>query len=116
METNIKVLVQKALDVLLPIPEDQFVTGTYTDKQEHCCSAGYINKSWNGYPSSIEMESALLAREMIKMFPNSLYNHQELNQPIGGIVWANDYQSELFPQDTPKQRVVALLTQALEKL
>lgn len=105
---NIKEIAQRALDVLEPIPEDQFITGQY-NVSDRCCSLGYLNKAWNKEACWTENDSAAINVYISMKYPNT----DELGKQ--GMVYINDEITDEFPQPTPKQRVVALLKDIISK-
>jgi hypothetical protein len=103
-------LIQQALKILEPIPEELFITEEYSqDDKTHCCSLGHINKAISGNPTDSEIEIPL--REEIASFIRKKY------MPSGyvDIVQVNDGYDGIYKEDGPKARVMHLLKDMLNE-
>jgi len=91
---------QQAKDILLPIPEEDFIMGDYTD-DEKCCARGYLDKHFTGDPCGYSKEVSDLNIDIRMTLETSIENVND-NKPN------NPYE-----EATPKQRVMHLLNDAI---
>lgn len=80
------------------IPEELWCAGSFSDNQGRCCAYGHL-RARKGEPSFMAIQGLLdLCIGVTKH--------------IGTVVTANDKQTVRYPQETPKQRVLAWLRDA----
>ncbi len=101
-----KSLVQQAFDILEPIPEEEFITVRYSNKIDKCCAMGHINRVVNGgsYINASNSSIEIPLREKIIEYCRKFHDIE-----TGDITTVNDEKIDIFQQETPKQRVMALL-------
>lgn len=98
-------IAQEAKRLLEPIPEEEWLTGTYYEDNK-CCAIGHIRDKSDrpiGKWEDIERDGSrfwfeLRLRTLAKEFLGELH-----------ITEVNDHRQARYPQTTPKQRVMALL-------
>lgn len=113
-----KSVVQLALEVLEPIPEDQFCTGEYWDRETNqCCSLGHFNRLTSSNPGNYLHSNGnwrgsreVELRSLVSKFLTEKGNFDDRGVTVS-ITTVNDRPliSE-YKQKTPKKRVVKLLT------
>ena len=106
IEIGLNYNITKAIElksILAPISEKDFITGKLLYENK-CCALGHINKKLTG-----EARSSLTSPRIIKEFIQKEYHCND------DIIDINDGHSELYLQNTPKERVMALLDDMISK-
>ena len=106
MEIGLNYDITKAIElksILAPIPEKDFITGMLLCNGKSC-ALGHINKKLTG-----EARSSLQTPRIVKEFIEKQYYCND------DIIDINDGHSELYLQNTPKERVMALLDDMISK-
>jgi hypothetical protein len=98
---------QKALDLLLPIPTEDFITTMFNDYSSKCCAIGHLVRLTTGDPTDYE-------RDLWDSVDSEAFNLRESStrfmQGVGGIARVNNINTvEPYTEDTSKARVVHLL-------
>lgn len=104
---------QKALSILEAIPSDKFITGLFASTLDPTkgCASGHLMGRLDGgnYPSWGRSEkSSEFDRELRKVTRDYLQGQTSL-VTYDTYVSVNNAPSSRYPQDNPKDRVIALL-------
>lgn len=101
---------QQMLDIILPIPEDKIVIGTFYDGDGKGCFIGQINNALYEGQSTEEKErfdsnwDGYGARQLTKRFLKEKHDIDENGAHVNNYPGVNGYN-----EDTPKARVVHML-------
>lgn len=107
---------QEALDLILPIPAENFIVGQFTNKVDKCCVVGHLTRLTSGQPENYSSENC---------------SDQSFNAPIRvasqafltekhGTSWSNiadvnnDPNINGYTEPVIKDRVVHLLKDMVE--
>lgn len=117
-----KLTAAKALELLQPIPEDEFLTTVYTDGVSKCCAIGHLVRLLSNDPNNYNAPNCYDApinnshkyvvfdfRAYSNKFLTSL-GHNALN--IASI--NNAIIDDLAPEPTIKERVINFLTKMVK--
>lgn len=113
METTVKKIInaQQILDIILPIPEEQFIIDWYGNSKGQSCFLGHIHRklSPNGPDDYRGDEHGYGARELTKKF---MVEKHELC--IDGAEINNSPDWNGYNEPTPKARVVHMLQDMIQ--
>ncbi|MFO0419316.1 MAG: hypothetical protein ACK53T_07910 [Planctomycetota bacterium] len=107
---GINITYEEALDILLQIPEDKFITGAYEQEKDNCCSIGHLSKILfnNSSPrANISNINNVFLHEQEIYIRQSAPGESLISQINDGR--AVDYFHWKYNQNTAKQRVLAYL-------
>lgn len=97
-----KQLVQEAIDFFKPIPSKLFIIKRFSgDIKNSHCAVGFL------YFKPNAIDSIAILKEISRFLDSK-------NQKYAGLSSINDGFSSLYKQNTPKKRVIALLTDMLK--
>jgi hypothetical protein len=103
-------LIEQAINILSPIKEDNFITGTF--KKGGCyCAISHLNMGFNNNTNCLVSNQGVKLNDLVNKFLSPKID-KEWGIIYPSIVSVNDnslFIKELYPQETPKQRVLALL-------
>ncbi len=94
--------IQKAIELLEAVPTEQFMTGSFTNCKDQCCGWGHLNRLGSEDPTMYDEGNC------INGFGDSVEFIVSGNSLIS-IARANDKITDEYPQETSKERVLALL-------
>lgn len=101
----------KVFELLSPIPEEDFITYSLTNGIDKCCARGHIIRLQSVNPNDYSIDNIINTNEHLdkEIWKKSIefLNSKRPNEPIAAI---NNNPSDCYPQEKPKQRVMALLT------
>ena len=109
MQQNTQTLAQRALDLLSPIPADQWTTKTYgfgPERPQKHCALGHLNLLAGSKLASISNEN--LSEFELSDLTNRFLKSKGLT---GDIVSVNDTTDVPgYTEDNPKDRIIHLLS------
>jgi hypothetical protein len=103
-------LLSEAIDILSPIPDDRWITKEYTDKHSKCDVDGHYMRHKNGKPDAYNVSNCVPRTPIIQLNRAIRFAGFKIT-----VAKAND-DPTVLPYETPKERVLALLTEAFRKL
>ena len=91
--------------MLEPIPKEEWITEDYTNKIDCCCALGHISRLLSDNPNdySITNCSNILFGGLTRRFGIVQFGYPTILPRV------NDGKDSRYPQNTPKDRVMALL-------
>lgn len=103
-----------ALELLEPIPEEQFITGDYWDGKNGCCTVGHLRRLLS--PDKSDYNYAHHSNAIVSNFSNKVAAFiRETTTYFGGVVTVNDRTLiSKWNDPTSKQRVVHLFKDMAE--
>lgn len=107
---------QKALRLLSPIPADQWCTDKYSDGVNSCCARGHLNRLTSPFdPNNYSRDSCgvgwgntPILTTAVREFFEKQYNIKEFFELLAAVNDDNDIA--IYTEETPKDRVIHLLT------
>lgn len=109
-----KTIAQEALEILEPIPHDQWTTDMYhNEDQTQCCAIGHFNRAKSGKPDYSEAE-ALLREKSYKFLTASGIIIPTKYATIDIVSVNDDDFIKGYNEDNPKDRVIHLLKDMVE--
>ena len=108
---------QKVFELLSPIPEEDFIIHYMTNWIDKCCARGHIlritSRNPNNYsPTNLSDGDFNLDQDILEK-SSAFLRAKKRSSPFT-IAHINNKVTPLYPQETPKQRVIALLTDMIE--
>lgn len=111
---------QQALDLLSPIPSEAFCVKEFGNPDtQQCCSIGHLQRlasinpqNYSPYHCSDDMDHSIRRATRDYFYSLDLTGHIYGN--LNSFAGVNNAPSELYPQDKPKERIVALLTDMIK--
>lgn len=115
-QTAIKVI-EKAIEVLGPIPANEWITGHFTNHHGVCCVIGHFTRLTSDAPTNYSIENCRDigiddTRDLRKAYH---YLHSSSIYSGFDIADINNGDNSEYQQDTPKERVMQALQDILEK-
>lgn len=107
-EFKTETVAEEALRILEPIPEDEWCTGMRINDYGQCCSLGHYSMKQYGHPAENQGEDGPLTRRLI------IASNKFLGCLIHTIATVNNMPFLAYRQPTPKQRVMALLSDMIK--
>lgn len=101
----------KALELLSPIPQDKFISHIYTNCMNKCCTVGHLNRLTSNKPDNYGINAINTSKAMMEFRDKTLKYLKEQkgftnNSDIADI---SNMATDAYPQDTQKDRAIALL-------
>lgn len=97
---------QQALDLLSPIPEDDFIKFKFTDNLSKCCTLGHLSRICSDNPENYSMENCeKLDMDFISKISDFVY---KCELDVKGIVDVNDFSYK--GKTTSKSRAIQFFT------
>jgi hypothetical protein len=118
MENDIDVL-RRARKLFEPIPEEQWITGQFTNCSDSCCAVGHWVRLNSPNPNLYDYNNC---HDYIEFGGNrrllrEVSRHVAIEMRVAGdIAGINNDQIWGYQQPTPKQRVMAFLDDAIKFL
>lgn len=98
------------IELLTPIPEEDFVMEVYTNNVDKCCAVGHLVRLTSEDPTDYSTRNCVPFGEgEHRIGVNTLRKRvfSEIEDTIGSV---NNGETSTYQQETPKQRVLAMLT------
>lgn len=99
----------EAIELLTTIPEEDFIMEFYTNNVDKCCAVGHLVRLTSKDPTDYSTENCVPSGEgEHRIGINILRRHvfEEIKSSIGAV---NNRETSMYTQETPKQRVLAML-------
>jgi hypothetical protein len=100
----------KALELLKDIPEEDFITKTFTDGQGKCCAIGHLQRLTSQDPTDYSFRNC---NEVIRVNPIRKISEEyitKVHSTFADIASVNNEDTvNGYNEDTPKKRVLHLL-------
>ena len=106
----------KALEMLSPIPEDEFIRYRFSDFISKCCVVGHLNRLTSKDSQDYE-DHPMVTRENVRNFRENTrkYLFQYKNMSDGeDIADINNSETDAYDQETQKDRIITLLKDMIE--
>lgn len=103
-----------ALELLSPIPDDDFIMHRFTNYKDRCCAIGHLNRLLSDNPKDYTNSPTTTSEEMIVFREKTMdymINKHSSNSDIAGV--NNGYDLK-YNQSTPKERTITLLKDMIE--
>lgn len=110
---------KQALELLLPIPKENFITGKFTDEESCCCAVGHLVRLSSDDPSDYSRENCndtynltdvSHVRDKSEFFLKEKYKISNAD-----MATVNNYDGiNGYNEDNPKDRVIHLLNDMIE--
>lgn len=113
-------LAQEAYKLLNPIPADQWITGSFSDKVGKCCAMGHYSRLASNNPSDYSIYNCMGLNDPMGFYSDHLrekskdFLRNKGLDDLGDIANVNNDPSFHYPQKTPKERTLALLRDMVE--
>jgi hypothetical protein len=107
-------IAQEAKRLLIDIPEEEWIIGEVSDNESKCCGWGHIARIYSGNFENYHA-AYLKTFNKGKRFPAKVIDvvmHFLKGKGVDHFYWigdVNDGTCKLYPQSTPKKRVISLL-------
>lgn len=103
---------KQAIDLLSKVPEEEFITGIFTDGRNKCCAIGHLMRLTSADPDdytynncSDRLGHPISVREASEKFIHNVYNQEGFS--IADV--NNTFAVNGYTEETPKARVLHLL-------
>jgi hypothetical protein len=112
-------VLKKARELFGPIPEDQWITGRFTDESNSCCAVGHWVRLTGDNPSDYitwncdDLDRRNRRRRALRDASQRVASAMGTYEDISVI---NNYSTPKYRRPTPKQRVTAFLDDAINFL
>jgi hypothetical protein len=109
MQTT-KLTASKAIELLKDIPEEDFITDRFTDKQGKCCAIGHLQRLTSQNPTNYSQNNCSDRIEGDIRIASNKYLTEAYNLSYESIASVNNENTiNGYNENTPKQRVLHLL-------
>jgi hypothetical protein len=113
-----EITTQYVRDILGPIPKEDFIEGLFTNGQSKCCVMGHWKRLHSPNPDNFDISNCSDIKLGWDMSSNLRKWSKHMAQMMDTLqlVDTNNTESKSFPQDNPKDRVMAWLDKVDEYL
>jgi len=109
-----KTVAQKTLEILSVVPSEDWITDLHTDLESKCCAIGHYVRLTSNNPDNYNSDNCVdynraPIRNSSSEFLNKIHNLNGID-----IAHVNNKPVAKYTQDTPKERVIALLNDMIK--